>query len=136
MNQIIIFINFLLITLILYSVFNSKILENFKGCPKNESNAVYRQQASTDRLYGMINKLETKYNVLNSRININGLGIVANRKTTGEAVGEAKSEMDEEKEDLKKIGKNWNSNKGPSIKGKFKGGDTLSNSMKHSSSEA
>ena len=49
MKIIIIFINFILITLILYNVMNSKIIEGLSGCSGSNKNAVYRQQALTNR---------------------------------------------------------------------------------------
>ena len=50
MKVVIIFINFILITLILYNILNSKIVEGLSGCSGSNKNAIYRQQALTNRL--------------------------------------------------------------------------------------
>ena len=60
MKTLIILLNFLLLTLILYNIYNCKFIENFKGCSGSSSNAVYRQQSETDRLNGKINSLISK----------------------------------------------------------------------------
>ena len=111
------FINFLLITLILYNLFNSNILEQFSGCSKSKSNAVYRQQALTDRLFGKINKLEAKYNQLNMLTSINRMGVSANSKNMEGGIDEMNDDLEDKQAEMKKIGKK------PSkpIKGKFKG---------------
>ena len=111
------FINFLLITLIVYNLFNSNILEHFSGCSKSESDAVYRQQAVTDRLFGKINKLEAKYAQLNMLSSVNKMGVSANSKNLEGGVDEMNDDLEEKQAKMKKIGKR------PSkpIKGKFKG---------------
>ena len=64
MRIVILFINFLLVTLILYSFANSKVMEGLSGCSGSNKNAVYRQQALTNRLFSEINTLKAEYKEL------------------------------------------------------------------------
>tara|TARA_X000000368_G_scaffold358016_1_gene300682 strand:- start:3320 stop:3709 length:390 start_codon:yes stop_codon:yes gene_type:complete len=97
-------INFLLITLILYNLFNNNILEHFSGCSKSDSNAVYRQQAATDRLYGKLNKLEAKYNSLQMFSKINTMGVQSNKQNTEGEIAEFGDDLEDKEAELKKVG--------------------------------
>ena len=120
------FINFLLITLILYNLFNNNILEHFSGCSKSESNAVHRQQAVTDRLFGKINKLEAKYNSLAMGSTVNKMGIAMNKKNTEGGIADLDDDLKDKQAEMKKVrGK-------PSkpIKGNFKGSKIFARAFK------
>ena len=102
----VIFLNFLLLTLILYNFINSKTVEYFSGCSPNSKNAVYRQQSKTDILQSRINKLTREYSSLNkqskgfnSRINSNTKLI---RGKLGELKGEAEK-MEKELDDIEDV---------------------------------
>ena len=110
-------INFVLITLIIYNLFNNNILEHFSGCSKSKSNAVYRQQAVTDRLFGKINKLEAKYQALKIQSNINNMGVKANKQNTESGIGELEGDLKGAESRLKKVG----GKPQKPIKGIFKG---------------
>tara|TARA_B100000035_G_scaffold297724_1_gene290764 strand:- start:465 stop:851 length:387 start_codon:yes stop_codon:yes gene_type:complete len=123
-------INFLLITLIIYNLFNNNILEHFSGCSKSNSNAVYRQQATTDRLYGKLNKLEAKYNQLQALSNVNRIGININKQNTEGAVTEASDELENKEAEMKRVG----GKPSKPIKGNFKGPRIFASALKSSNS--
>lgn len=120
------FINFLLITLILYNLFNNNILEHFSGCSKSQSNAVHRQQAVTDRLFGKINKLEAKYNGLAMNSSINKLGVASNKRNTEGGITDMKDDLDDKQAEMKKVG----GKPSKPIKGNFKGSKIFARAFK------
>ena len=61
MKTIIILLNFLLISLMLYSFLNSKVVEYFSGCPAGQNNAVTRQSSQLSQNEQQLSKLEAKY---------------------------------------------------------------------------
>lgn len=120
------FINFLLITLILYNLFNNNILEHFSGCSKSESNAVHRQQAVTDRLFGKINKLEAKYNSLAMGSTVNKMGIAMNKKNTEGGIADLDDDLKDKQAEMKKVG----GKPSKPIKGNFKGSKIFARAFK------
>jgi len=120
------FINFLLITLILYNLFNNNILEHFSGCSKSESNAVHRQQAVTDRLFGKINKLEAKYNSLAMGSAVNKMGVAMNKKNTEGGIAELDDDFKDQQAEMKKVG----GKPSKPIKGNFKGSKIFARAFK------
>lgn len=120
------FINFLLITLILYNLFNNNILEHFSGCSKSESNAVHRQQAVTDRLFGKINKLEAKYNSLAMGSAVNKMGIASNKRNTEGGIAELDGDLKDQQAEMKKVG----GKPSKPIKGNFKGSKIFARAFK------
>ena len=126
----ILIVNFLLITLILYNIFNNNIFEHFRGCSKNQSNAVYRQQSLTDRLYGKVNKLESKFNSLLMLSVKNNLGVLANKQKTEGGIQDFEDDLDDQNNKLKKIG----GKSSKPIKGNFSGPRNFSRALKSSQS--
>ena len=120
------FINFLLITLILYNLFNNNILEHFSGCSKSQSNAVHRQQAVTDRLFGKINKLEAKYNSLAMGSADNKMGIASNKRNTEGGIAELDDDFKDQQAEMKKVG----GKPSKPIKGNFKGSKIFARAFK------
>ncbi len=120
------FINFLLITLILYNLFNNNILEHFSGCSKSESNAVHRQQAVTDRLFGKINKLEAKYNSLAMGSAVNKMGIASNKRNTEGGIADLDGDLKDQQAEMKKVG----GKPSKPIKGNFKGSKIFARAFK------
>ena len=105
MKVVIIFINFILITLILYNIFNSKIVEGLSGCSGSNKNAIYRQQALTNRLFSELNTLKVKYNELNGQKNMNTSLININKmkmKGATQDIEDGKKEKEKELDDLEK----------------------------------
>ena len=106
MKILIIFINFILITLILYNVLNSNIIEGLSGCSGGSKNAVYRQQALTNRLFSELNKLKAQYGQLNvqktkntSLINVNKMRM----KSATKSINDSKKEKGKELDDLESV---------------------------------
>ena len=106
MKILIIFINFILITLILYNVLNSNIIEGLSGCSGSNKNAVYRQQALTNRLFSELNKLKAQYGQLNvqktrntSLINVNKMRM----KSATKSINDSKKEKGKELDDLESL---------------------------------
>ena len=66
MKTIIILLNFLLISLILYSFLNSRVVEYFSGCPVGQNNAVTRQSSQLSRNESQLDSLLGKYMALKS----------------------------------------------------------------------
>ena len=103
MKIIIIFINFILITLILYNVMNSKIIEGLSGCSGSNKNAVYRQQALTNRLFSELNKLKAQYSQLKGQKTMNTSLININKmrmKGATKSIQDGKKEKEKELDDL------------------------------------
>ncbi len=106
MRTFIIFFNFLLITLILYSIATSNIVETFgSGCTPNQKSAVYKQQALIDRLFSEMNTVKAEYNVLNSQSATNKMLVQANSgkmKSTTAKIEEGRKEEEKKLNDLEK----------------------------------
>ena len=103
MRIVIIFVNFLLITLILYSFMNSKLIEGLSKCSGSEKNAIYRQQALTNRLFSEMNALKLQANVTDQGRKANTRLIAANTRKARGAVSDmndAKKEKEKELDDL------------------------------------
>jgi hypothetical protein len=103
MKMVILFINFFLITLILYSFANSNLVEGLSGCSTDEKSAVYRQQALTDRLFSEINTLRAEYTVLDTTRKINTDLISNNLTKNKKAVSAINDEMKETGKKLNKL---------------------------------
>jgi hypothetical protein len=106
MKILIIFINFILITLILYNVLNSKIIEGLSGCSGSNKNAIYRQQALTNRLFSELNKLKAQYGQLNSQKTRNTSLINVNKmrmKSATKSINDSKKEKEKELDDLESL---------------------------------
>ena len=106
MRTFIIFFNFLLITLILYSFLTSNIVEQFgSGCTPSQKSAVYKNQALIDRLFSEMNTVKAEYNQLNSQSATNKILIQANAgkmRSTTASIAEEKKEKEKELDDLDK----------------------------------
>lgn len=86
----------------MYNVINSKIIEGLSGCSGSNKNAVYRQQALTNRLFSELNKLKAQYGQLNmqktmntSLININKMKMKSATKSIEEGRKEKQKELDD-----------------------------------------
>ena len=106
MRTFIIFFNFLLITLILYSFLTSNIVEQFgSGCSPSQKSAVYKNQAMIDRLFSEMNTVKAEYNKLNTQSATNKIFIQANAgkmKSTTASIAKEKKEKEKELDDLDK----------------------------------
>ena len=106
MRTFIIFFNFLLITLILYSFFTSNIVEQFgSGCSPSQKSAVYKNQSMIDRLFSEMNTVKAEYNQLNSQSTTNKILIQTNSgkmKATTASIAEEKKQKEKDLDDLDK----------------------------------
>ena len=105
MKTFIIFFNFLLITLILYNIFSSNIIEGLTGCSPNQKSAVYKQQALIDRLFSELNELKAEYKQLQVTTATNTMKIGANSgnmRTTTAKVEEGRKEKERELDSIEK----------------------------------
>ena len=105
MKIIVIFINFLLITLILFSFLNSKLIEGLSGCSGDQKNVIYRQAALIDRLFSDINKLKAEFKDLERNRLVNTSLISTNTMQSKSAindVNEEKKKKEKELDDLEK----------------------------------
>ena len=100
MKTFIILFNFLLITLILYTVLTSKTIEALSGCSSNESNALYRQQALINRLFSELNTVKAQYGELNGIASSNKILIGANKALTQGAVKNVADEKAKKQKEL------------------------------------
>jgi len=104
MRTFIIFFNFLLITLILYSFLTSNIVEQFgSGCTPSQKSAVYKNQALIDRLFSEMNTVKAEYNQLNTQSATNKILIQANAgkmRSTTASIAEEKKAKEKELDDL------------------------------------
>jgi len=138
MKIIIIFINFLLITLILFSFMNSKLVEGLSGCSGSNKNAIYRQQALTNRLFSEMNKLKAEYNMLNVQSTTNKSLIAMNKAGSRAAVSDLndkRAEKEKELDDLEKENSNDAANLPPMPRGDG-GGGSFAAAMKQSADQA
>jgi len=105
MRILVIFINFLLITLILYNIMNSKLVEGLSGCSGTNKNAIYRQQALTNRLFSQMNTLKAEYKELDNKRKTNSSLIAVNKAGSRSAVSnmnDKRKEKEKELDDLEK----------------------------------
>ena len=112
MNTLIVLLNFLLLTLILYNIINSKTMEYFKGCSGSSSNAVYRQQSETDKLTGQINSLISQYNRLDKKSTTNKGLIGSNTSLIKQKLKDVQGEADKMEKQLDDIDKKENKQRG------------------------
>ena len=82
---------------------NSKLIEGLSKCSGSEKNAIYRQQALTNRLFSEMNALKLQANVTDQGRKANTRLIAANtRKSRGadSDMNDAKKEKEKELDDL------------------------------------
>ena len=81
MKQIIIIMNVLLISLILYNLFSksAKIIEGLKGCSKDKTSKVYKHEAQIEKLFSDIENINDKTNKYDKKIKLNSKNILKNK---------------------------------------------------------
>ena len=105
MRILVIFINFLLITLILYNIMNSKLVEGLSGCSGTNKNAIYRQQALTNRLFSQMNTLKAEYKELDNKRANNTRLIAVNKAGSRSAVSDMNDKRKEKEKELDDLAK-------------------------------
>ena len=104
MKIFIIFFNFLLITLILYTVLTSKTIEGLSGCSSSESNALYRQQALINRLFSELNTVKAQYSELDKTVASQKILIGSNKALAKGAVNKISDEKAKKEKELDDLG--------------------------------
>ena len=138
MKIIIIFINFILITLILDYIMNSKLIEGLSGCSGSNKNAVYRQQALTNRLFSELHKLKAQYMNLTVQKTINTSLINVNKmkmKSATQGIEDGRKEKEKELDDIENDPANKIPGGIPLAKGDG-GSDAFALAMKNSADQA
>ena len=105
MKTIIILLNFLLISLILYSFLNSRVVEYFSGCPVGQNNAVTRQSSQLSRNESQLDSLLGKYMALKSILTMQNAMIKANGQQAKNLTDDVLKEKDEMISELGKLDK-------------------------------
>ena len=102
MRTFIILLNFLLITLIIFSFLNktNTLIENLEGCPTDKKNMVYKQKAKTEQLLSEIDSLTNEVNSLKGTVAMNTALTQANKKNSQSAVSGIKDEKDRKMREL------------------------------------
>ena len=107
MKTIIILLNFLLISLILYSFLNSRVVEYFSGCPAGQNNAVTRQSSQLSRTESQLNSFFGKYMSLKSISTMQNAMIKANGQQAKNLTNNVMKEKGEMMSELGKLDKNF-----------------------------
>ena len=105
MKYIIIIINILIISLILYQIFikSENIIESLENCPKNKKNVVFKQEAKLDNLYSQFNTLKNDLLVLEKQIKQNKIKTKENSediKATGKQIETTAKAKEKQLDDL------------------------------------
>lgn len=115
---------------------NSKLIEGLSKCSGSEKNAIYRQQALTNRLFSQMNALKLQVNETDANRKMNTRLIAANTRKARGAVSDmndAKKEKEKELDDLE------SDNPQPGAAPKpvtAKGANSFAAAMKNSASQA
>ena len=80
-ERLVILLNFSLLTLFLYNLFEktNKLTEPLESCSKNKNDLVYKQEAKIDRMFGNLNNIKTGITLIKSGIRKNKDDINSNR---------------------------------------------------------
>ena len=134
MKIFIIFLNFLLITLILYSLFSCKIVEGLSECERKE-NAVNKNKALLDSMFSSLNKLELQQKQDAKGIDINKRRIQENNILARSVVSDAVKNKEEQDKDLAKVTFTDDNTNNQDMKGNV-GGSGFSSKLKNSQGSA
>lgn len=102
MKIFIIFLNFLLITLILYSLFSCKIVEGLSEC-ENKNSAIEKNKALLDSMFSSMNKLELEQKQQTVNIDKNKSEIQKNNLLARSVVSDMENQKKQKEKQLDKI---------------------------------
>lgn len=122
MKTIIILLNFLLISLILHSFLNSRVVEYFINCPAGSNNAVTRQSSQLSRNESQLAKLQAQYGELSSLAIAQNMKIKANGQHAKSLTNYTMKEKGKKMKELNDLDKGFSGGGGVDIK---KGTDSL-----------
>ena len=129
MKTIIILLNFLLISLMLYSFLNSKVVEYFSGCPSGQNNAVTRQSSQLSQNEQQLFKLEEKYKQLFAMTMMQNMQIKANGQNAKQLSGDVLDEKDSKMKELNDLEKGYKGGGSSSVGGGGQGLNKLGRIM-------
>ena len=107
MKTIIILLNFLLISLILYSFLNSRIVEYFSGCPSGQNNTVTRQSSQLSINESQLAKLQAQYGQLSLLAMTQNMRIKANGQNAKSLSKDTMNEKDAKMKELDSLSKGF-----------------------------
>ena len=107
MKTVIILLNFLLISLILWSFLNSKVVEYFSGCPSGQNNKVTQQSSQLSQNESQLSKLQAQYNQLYMLSTLQNMRIKANGQNAKQLSGDVMKEKDEKTKELNDLDKGY-----------------------------
>ena len=105
MKTVIIILNILLISLILWSFLNSRVVEYFSGCPAGQNNTVTKQSSQLSQNESQLTKLQAQYGQLSAMSQMQSMLIKANSqnaKSVSKDIMKEKGEKEKELNDLDK----------------------------------
>lgn len=108
MKTVIILLNFLLISLILWSFLNSKVVEYFSGCPSGQNNKVTQQSSQLSQNESQLSKLQAQYNQLYMLSTLQNMRIQANGQNAKQLSGDVMKEKDKKTKELNDLDKGYN----------------------------
>tara|TARA_B100000674_G_C37156466_1_gene608904 strand:+ start:98 stop:508 length:411 start_codon:yes stop_codon:yes gene_type:complete len=118
MKSIIILLNFLLISLILWSFLNSKVVEYFSGCPSGQNNAVTKQSSQLSENEQRLLKLEMLYQRLFMMSNLQNMQIKSNGKNAKKLSGDILKEKANKEKELEDLEKGYSGGSVANVSGK------------------
>ena len=102
MKIFIIFLNFLLITLILYSLFSCKIVEGLSEC-ESKNSAIEKNKAVLDSMFSSMNKLELQQQQQTNNINKNKAEIQKNNALARSVVSDMENQKKKKEKELDEV---------------------------------
>ena len=84
---------------------NSKLVEGLSGCSGTNKNAIYRQQALTNRLFSQMNTLKAEYKELDNKRAVNTSLIAVNKAGSRSAVSDMNDKRKEKEKELDDLAK-------------------------------
>ena len=114
MKTVIILLNFLLISLILWSFLNSKVVEYFSGCPSGQNNKVTQQSSQLSQNESQLSKLQEQYNQLYMLSTLQNIRIQANGQNAKQLSGDVMKEKDKKTKELNDLDKEYSGGGGGS----------------------
>jgi hypothetical protein len=104
-ERFIILLNFSLLTLILYNLFEktNKLTEPLAACDKNKNDLVYKQEAKIDKLFGDLNNIKNGITILKTGVKKNKSGIDSNTIRLKQTSNKVKNKSNREMKKLDKL---------------------------------
>ena len=134
MKIFIIFLNFLLITLILHSLFSCKIVEGLSECAR-KSSSINKNKAILDSMFSSLNKLELQQKEQTANINTNKMRIQQNNLLARSVVSDMESQKKEKEKELDDLEKGGDNYEKVNMNGSI-GGGGFSSKLKNSQGSA